>query len=319
MEKLKISPSPHVWGGRKGGSTRSVMRDVLIALIPALAVSTWVYGLDVLVITGISVASCAFFEWFISRYLTPGRVSTAGDLSCIVTGVLLAFNLPVSLPLWMVVLGALVAVGVAKMSFGGLGKNPFNPALVGRVFLLLSFPVAMTTFPGVDGSTGATPLGLIKAALKAHAAPPELDHLSLFVGNHAGSLGEIAVGALLLGFVYLLIRRVITWQIPVVILATMFVFTGILHAVQPTEHIMPFVHLLTGGAVLGAVFMATDYSSSPMNRGAMVVYAFGIGLITVLIRVWGSYPEGMSFAILIMNAMVPLLDKWLRPKLFGKR
>jgi electron transport complex protein RnfD len=290
------------------------MADVLIALVPAFAVSLWVYGLPVLVVTAVSVAACVFFEWLLSRFLMGGK-STAGDMSAIVTGVLLAFNLPSSLPLWMVALGALVAIGVGKMSFGGLGRNPFNPALVGRVFLLLSFPVAMTTFPGVDGVSGATPL----AVLKAGGDVSQFGYANLLIGNHAGSLGEIAAGALLLGFVYLLIRKVITWTIPVVVLATMAVFTGILHASNPAMYADPLFHLLTGGAILGAVFMATDYVTSPMSCKGMIVYAIGIGAITVLIRVWGAYPEGMSFAILIMNAVVPLLNKGLKPKLFGAK
>jgi electron transport complex protein RnfD len=184
------------------------------------------------------------------------------------------------------------------------------------VFLLLSCPVAMTTFAGVDGVTGATPLALVKAALRGGTVDmPDLG--SLLMGTHAGSLGEIGAAALLLGFAWLLIRRVITWTIPVVVLGTMFVFTGILHAIDPQIYLTPTFHLLTGGAILGAVFMATDYVTSPMGRGAMVVYAVGIGAITVLIRVWGNYPEGMSFAILLMNAVVPLLDKYMKPKRFG--
>jgi electron transport complex protein RnfD len=201
------------------------------------------------------------------------------------------------------------------MSFGGLGRNPFNPALVGRVFLLLSFPVAMTTFPAVDGVSGATPLALLKEG----GDISQLGYANLLIGNHAGSLGEIAAGALLLGFLYLLIRKVITWTIPVVVLATMAVFTGILHAADPTVYADPLFHLLTGGAILGAVFMATDYVTSPMSCKGMIVYAIGIGAITVLIRVWGAYPEGMSFAILIMNAIVPLLNKGLKPKRFGAK
>ena len=311
MKKLIISPSPHVHGHE---STKRIMSDVLIALAPAFAVSLWVYGLPVLVVTAVSVAACVFFEWMLSRYVM-GNKSTAGDMSAIVTGVLLAFNLPSSLPLWMVALGALVAIGVGKMSFGGLGRNPFNPALVGRVFLLLSFPVAMTSFPGVDGVTGATPL----AVLKAGGDVSQFGYANLLIGNHAGSLGEIAAGALLLGFAYLLIRKVITWTIPVVVLATMALFTGILHIADPEMYAGPLFHLLTGGAILGAVFMATDYVTSPMSCKGMIVYAIGIGVITVLIRIWGAYPEGMSFAILIMNAVVPLLNKGLKPKRFGAK
>lgn len=311
-KKFIVSPSPHIHGSE---STRRIMADVLIALAPAFAVSLWVYGLPVLVVTAVSIAACVFFEWLFSRFMLGGKKSTAGDLSAIVTGVLLAFNLPSSLPLWMVALGALVAIGVGKMSFGGLGRNPFNPALVGRVFLLLSFPVAMTSFPEVDGFTGATPLTLLKEG----GDISQFGYANLLIGNHAGSLGEIAAGALLLGFVYLLIRKVITWTIPVIVLATMALFTGILHASHPAMYADPLFHLLTGGAILGAVFMATDYVTSPMSCKGMIVYAIGIGAITVLIRVWGAYPEGMSFAILIMNAIVPLLNKGLKPKRFGAK
>ncbi len=309
MNKLNISPSPHVHGGF---STRRLMGDVLIALLPAFAVSMWIWGLGALVTTAVSVASCMFFEWTISKYFLKTKPTT-GDLSAVVTGVLLAFNLPSTLPLWMTVVGALVAIGVGKMSFGGLGKNPFNPALVGRVFLLLSFPVAMTSFPGIDGVTGATPL----AVLKSGGDWSSIDHVRLLLGTHAGSLGEMSAAALLLGFVYLLCRKVIRWTVPVIVLATMALFTGILHIVDPVIYADPLFHLLTGGAILGAVFMATDYSSSPMSCTGGIIYAIGIGVITVLIRVWGAYPEGMSFAILIMNAVVPLLNKGFKPKLFG--
>ncbi len=326
--KLTISPSPHIKGK---DSTQKIMRDVLIALVPAFAVSLFVYGVPVLVVTAVSVASCVLFEWLIERFMLNGakpagqRKTNVCDLSAVLTGVLLAFNLPSNLPLWMVVIGALAAIGIGKMAFGGLGRNPFNPALVGRVFLLLSFPVAMTTFPApeaaADAFSGATPLAFVKEAIKNGQSlseiAPSIDYMSLLTGMNGGSLGEIAAGALLLGFAYLLIRKVIRWTIPVFVLGTMFAFTGILHLVDPELYISPLFHILTGGAILGAVFMATDYVTSPMNCGGMIVYAIGIGVITVLIRVWGFYPEGMSFAILIMNAVVPLLNKYMRPKRFG--
>ena len=320
-KKLIVAPSPHIHGKE---STQKIMRDVLIALVPAFAVSMFVYGLPVLTITAVSVASCVLFEWLIQRFFFKGK-ATVGDLSAVLTGVLLAFNLPSSLPLWMVVIGALVAIGIGKMSFGGLGRNPFNPALVGRVFLLLSFPVAMTSFPApemaADAFSGATPLAFVKEALKSgeslNSIMPEVSYSNLLLGMNGGSLGEIAALALLLGFVYLLVRKVIKWTIPVFVLGSMFVFTGILHLVNPELYINPLFHILTGGAILGAVFMATDYVTSPMSCRGMIVYAIGIGVITVLIRVWGAYPEGMSFAILIMNAVVPLLNKYMRPGRFG--
>jgi electron transport complex protein RnfD len=249
--------------------------------------------------------------------------NTIGDCSAILTGTLLAFNLPSSIPLWMAILGSLAAIGIGKMSFGGLGRNPFNPALVGRVFLLLSFPVAMTSFPSPtpDAMSGATPLAFVKEALKngqsVSSLMPDLNYGSLLLGERAGSLGEIAALALILGFIYLLWRKVITWHIPVFVLGTMAVFTGILHGIDPEHYMGPAFHLLTGGALLGAIFMATDYVTSPMSKKGMAIYGIGIGVITVLIRVWGAYPEGMSFAILIMNAVVPLLNKYIRPKRFG--
>lgn len=318
-KKLIVSPSPHIHGKE---STTRIMRDVLIALVPAFAVSVVVFGLPVLIVTGVSVASCVVFEYLIQRFMLKGK-TTVGDLSAVLTGVLLAFNLPPSLPLWMVVIGALVAIGIGKMSFGGLGRNPFNPALVGRVFLLLSFPVAMTSFssPTPDAFSGATPLAFVKEALKSgqgvSSIMPEISYQNLLFGINSGSLGEVAALALLLGGVYLLWRKVITWHVPVCILGTIALFTGILHLVNPEQYINPLFHVLTGGAILGAVYMATDYVTSPMSKKGMVVYAVGIGVITVLIRVWGAYPEGISFAILIMNAVVPLLNKYMRPKRFG--
>ncbi|MDE5906345.1 MAG: RnfABCDGE type electron transport complex subunit D, partial [Alistipes sp.] len=237
-----------------------------------------------------------------------------------VTGVLLAFNLPASIPWWIVVIGAFVAIAIAKMSFGGLGKNPFNPALVGRVFLLIAYPVQMTDFPeieGLDALSGATPL----AAVKHGAAADILPMQELLLGNMPGSLGEVAALALLAGFVYLLWRKVITWHIPVTILLTMAAFAFVVAlskgAENPALWQYPLFHVLAGGAMLGAIFMATDYSTSPMTVCGGVIFAVGIGAITMCIRLWGAYPEGMSFAILIMNSTVPLINKYVKPKRFG--
>ncbi len=280
------------------------MGDVLIALLPALAVSVWVFGFDVLAVTAVAVGSCVVFEWLAGRFLLGDGGTSVGNLSAVVTGVLLAFNLPSNIPLWLVILGSFVAIGIGKMTFGGLGKNPFNPALVGRVFLLVAYPVQMTTFPPVDGVSGATPLALAKSG-----GLDAVDYNSLLMGFKSGSLGEVAALALLLGGLYLLARRVITWQIPVAVLGSMALFSAVLWFVNPGVYMSPLFHLLTGGAMLGALFMATDYSTSPMGWRGGLIFGTGIGVITIVIRLWGAYPEGMSFAILIMNSLVPLINK----------
>jgi len=315
--KLIVAPAPHVQSSQ---STPRIMRDVVIALVPALLVSTVVFGWSVLFVTALSVLSCVGFEYLIQRFMVGGK-PTVGNWSAVVTGVLLAFNLPASIPWWIVVMGAFVAIAIAKMTFGGLGKNPFNPALVGRVFLLIAYPVQMTTFPeveGLDALSGATPLAAVKqGALSAGS----LNMQDLLLGNMPGSLGEVAALALLAGFVYLLWRKVITWHIPVTILCTMAIFAFAVAWSRGAEGSamwqFPLFHILAGGAVLGAVFMATDYSTSPMTVRGSVIFAVGIGLITMCIRLWGSYPEGMSFAVLIMNSTVPLINKYVKPKRFG--
>ena len=316
--KLIVAPAPHV---QTSQSTARIMRDVVIALMPALVVSTVVFGADVLRVTALSVAACVAFEYQIQKFLVRGAV-TVTNWSAAVTGVLLAFNLPASIPWWIVVIGAFVAIAIAKMTFGGLGKNPFNPALVGRVFLLIAYPVQMTTFPmpvngAFDALSGATPL----AAVKHGAAADVLGVQELLLGNMPGSMGEVAALALLCGFVYLLWRRVITWQIPVTVLATMTLFAFVVALCSGESGAalwqLPLFHVLAGGAILGAVFMATDYSTSPMTVRGGVIFAVGIGAITMCIRLWGAYPEGMSFAILIMNACVPLINKYVKPKRFG--
>lgn len=323
--KLIVSLSPHI---HSGDSIQKNMYGVLIALIPALIVSFIFYGLGALVVTATSVIACMFFEWAIVRFLLKKDSCTICDGSAAITGILLAFNLPSNLPIWIIIIGALFAIGVGKMSFGGLGNNPFNPALVGRVFLLLSFPVQMTTWPTVgqigsyvDVETSATPLAIMKGVINK-ASGVSLDQipdtLQLFLGNNGGSLGEVSALALLIGLIYMLIRRIITWHIPVSILVTVFAFTGIMHLVDPTLYASPVLHLLTGGVMLGAVFMATDYVTSPMSKKGMLIYGVCIGLLTVVIRLFGSYPEGMSFAILIMNAFTPLINIYFKPKRFGE-
>lgn len=316
--KFFVAPSPHVHSAQ---STRSIMRDVLIAMLPALAVSTWVHGVDVLTVSAIAVVSCVVIEFLIQKFLFHGEC-TVSNLSAAVTGLLLAFNLPSSIPWWIVVIGSLVAIGVAKMTFGGLGRNPFNPALVGRVFLLIAYPVQMTTFtaPVVEGyadaMSGATPL----AAIKAGVPVEDVDLLSMFSGAIPGSLGEVAAAALIVGGIYLLWRRVITWHIPVAVLGTMAVFAFFVALADGGGALLyqlPAFHVLAGGALLGAIFMATDYVTSPMTHKGMIIYGIGIGAVTMIIRLWGSYPEGMSFAILLMNAVTPLINKYVKPVRFG--
>ena len=324
---LVVSPSPHV---HSGDSTKRLMYNVVLALIPTLAVSLYYFGVGALVVTLLSIVSCLVFEFLIQKYLLKVK-PTISDGSAVVTGLILTFNLPSSLPWWIVIIGALVAIGVGKMTFGGLGRNPFNPALVGRVFLLISFPVQMTSWPVpivsrmalTDAVTGATPLaivkeGLAKGELMSNISSQIPSHMELFMGSMGGSLGEIAAFALLIGFAWLLFTKVITWHIPVSIFATIGIFTGILWFINPEANADPLFHLLTGGVMLGAIFMATDYATSPMHPKGMWVFGIGIGLITVIIRVWGAYPEGISFAILIMNAFVPLINRYIKPSRFGE-
>jgi len=324
---LTVSPSPHV------GTTQSVnklMYGVVLSLVPAFLVSVYFFGAGALIVTLISIASCVVFESAIQRFILKSEVRIS-DGSAIVTGLLLAFNLPSNIPWWMIVIGALFAIGVGKMTYGGLGNNPFNPALVGRVFLLISFPVQMTSWPlpmvsrlqYTDATTGATPLGVLKEAVRNGETVTEVmkqlpDHMQLFLGQMGGSLGEVSAAALLLGFLWLLYKKIITWHIPVFIVTTVFVFTGILWMIDPSKNASPAFHILTGGVLLGAIYMATDLVTSPMTIPGMILFAIGIGVITVVIRVFGAYPEGVSFAILIMNAFVPLINKYLKPSRFGK-
>lgn len=314
--KLYVSPSPHIHGG---DSISKNMYGVLIALVPAFLVSLYFFGLGALVVTVASVFFCVLFEYLIQKFLMK-KEPTIYDGSAILTGVLLAFNLPSNLPIWIIAIGALAAIGIGKMSFGGLGNNIFNPALTGRIFLLISFPAQMTTWPlagqlmsYTDATTGATVLSLMN-----EGALDKMPALSdMLVGNMSGSLGEVSALALLLGMFYMLWKKIITWHVPVSIFVTVFVFTGIMHLVNPVQYANPFVHLLSGGLMLGAIFMATDYVTSPMSKSGMIVYGVGIGILTTVIRLFGSYPEGMSFAIFIMNGVTPLINSYMKPKHFG--
>lgn len=328
MSKLIVSLSPHAHGT---DSVERNMYGVIIALLPALLVSFLYFGIGSVVVCASSVVACMFFEWAITKYIMK-KEPTLTDGSAILTGLLLGFNLPSNLPVWIIIIGALVAIGIGKMTFGGLGCNPFNPALVGRCFLLVSFPAQMTSWPVagqltsyVDAQTGATPLSIMKEAIKS-GDPTVLDRLpdsvSLLLGNPginhgAGTIGEICALALIIGLIYMLWKKIITWHIPVSILATVFVFCGLLHVANPI-YANPVAELLTGGLMLGAIFMATDYVTSPMTHKGQIIYGIAIGALTVIIRNWGSYPEGMSFAILIMNAFTPLINAYVKPKRFGE-
>jgi electron transport complex protein RnfD len=306
------------------------MYGVVIALLPALAASIYYFGIGAVIVTLTSVLSCVAVEYLIQKFILKVKPSVT-DGSAVVTGLLLAFNVPSNLPVHIIVIGAIIAIGVAKMTFGGLGNNPFNPALVGRVFLLISFPVQMTSWPVptgfktgyADAVTGATPLGLLSEGVKNGEAVSAImdkipSHMQLFYGRMGGSMGEVAAVALIIGGIYLLWKKIITWHIPVSILVTVALFTGILWMADPEKFADPLFHLLTGGLMLGAIYMATDYVTSPMTHKGMIIYGIGIGVITVLIRTWGAYPEGVSFAVLIMNAFVPLLNMYIKPRRFGK-
>ncbi|KGN97137.1 RnfABCDGE type electron transport complex subunit D [Porphyromonas sp. COT-290 OH3588] len=323
MEKLIISPSPHI---HSGDTVERNMYAVLLALIPACLVSIAQFGLGALVVLSVAVGVCVLAEWLIVKYIMKSEV-TITDGSAALTGILLGMNLPSNLPVWIIAIGALVAIGVGKMSFGGLGGNIFNPALVGRVFLLIAYPAQMTIWPEAgqltsytDATTGATPLGIMKGVINS-ALGASWDQLpssiDMLLGVHGGSLGEVSALALLLGLAYLLYKRVITWHIPVSILVSAFTLGGLMYLTNPDIYPAPWFHLLTGGMLLGAVFMATDYVTSPMSKRGQLIYGCLIGILTVAIRLFGAYPEGMSFAILIMNAFTPLINMYVKPKHFG--
>lgn len=306
---LIISPSPHIHTRR---TVRSTMAHVIIALVPALLCALWYFGLPALILVAVCIAACAATEWTADRCIL-GRPSSLSDLSAVVTGLLLALNLPSSLPWWTAVIGSVFAIGIAKMAFGGLGRNIFNPAITGRVFLLISFPALMTTWPLPgsafipDAATGATILSHLK--LGSPLAAPLTD-ADLLTGNMGGSLGETAAIALLIGLVYLLAVRVITWHIPLAIIATVALFDLAIGTPVITD-------ILSGGLLLGAIFMATDYVTSPVTHRGELIYGCIIGIVTVVIRRWGAYPEGLSFAILIGNALTHLIDRYIRPARFA--
>jgi electron transport complex protein RnfD len=329
MNLLNISGSPHVHSDE---STKKIMWRVNLALVPMLLTGIAFFGLNALLISLVSVACCCLFQWLIEKFILKVP-STVCDGSAVVTGLLLAFNVPATADMiWLVALGALVAIGVGKMSFGGLGKNPFNPALVGRVFMLISFPVQMTTWPTVgkwfpmslDTVSGATPLGVIKEGLKNGQSMSEImanndlpSLVDIFLGHMGGSFGEVCALAILIGAIYLLCCKIISWHIPVAFIGTAFIFSGILWLADPTQFINPVTTILTGGIMLGACFMATDMVTSPMSKSGQLIFGAGCGLLTIIIRNWGAYPEGVSFAILLMNSVTPLINRWCKPQRFA--
>lgn len=311
MTRLIFSSSPHI---HTSASVTRIMLCVIIALMPSLICALYYFGWRVGAIVAVAVGVAVVTEWAINRFMLR-RAPSVGNLSAVLTGLLLALNLPSSLPLWTVAMGSFFAIAVAKMAFGGLGCNIFNPALVGRVFLLISFPALMTTWPlpgggfEADGATGATILGRLKLGENIDGM---LSYTDMLLGHMGGSLGEVGAVAILVGFVFLLATGVITWHIPVAMVGTAAVFAWAVG--EPVA-----VTVLSGGLLFGAVFMATDYVTSPMTRAGMLIYAVLIGVITVIIRVWGAYPEGVSFAILLGNGLTPLINRFVKPARFAER
>lgn len=323
MNRLTVSLSPHI---HTSASVSRCMWNVVIAMIPAMAVAIWTFGLPALTVMAVSVGTCLIAEWAITRFMLH-KPCTLSNGSALITGLLLAFNLPSILPWWMVAIGAIVAIGIGKMSFGGLGCNIWNPALVGRVFLLISFPAAMTTWPeGVPSafdsatiSTGANAHASTGATVLTHlndsATTPALadyNFLDMAVGHMNGSLGEVGGIAILIGLAYLLLTRTVSWHIPVSTLGSAALFSWAFGG-------NPLLDLFAGGLLLGAVFMATDYVTSPMTGKGKLLFGFMIGFITMIIRRYGAYPEGVSFAILLMNSFVPLINRYCRPTIFGAK
>lgn len=330
LEKLKkpdrlllVSSSPHVHNQDTIGR---VMWTVVLSLVPASLAGFYFFGLSALLVMAVSVAGCVAIEAAIQKM--RGRPVTISDGSAVVTGVLLAMNLPAGVPWWMVLIGASVAIVIGKQVYGGLGQNIFNPALVARVFLLISFPLQMTTWPvpkplfssrTIDAVTGATPLGAVKeqVMMQGSYSIDQSAYLNAFWGNIGGSLGEISALALLLGAAVLIYKKYITWQIPVSFIGTVLAFAALFNIISPERYPGPLFHLLTGGLILGAFFMATDMVTSPLTGKGQLIFGFGCGLITIVIRLFGGYPEGVSFAILLMNAATPLIDRWTVPRKFG--
>lgn len=306
--KLIASVSPHI---RSNTTTATIMRDVLIALLPAVIASVVIFGVKALLVEVFSVLCAMIFEWAFEKICN--RENTVGDLSAAVTGLLLALNCNVDIPLWQLAFGNLVAIIMVKQLFGGIGKNFANPAITARVVMLIAFSGTMTTWTlpvklqTADAVTGPTPLTMLAKGI-TEGFP---SHAQMFLGVHGGCMGETCALALLIGGLYLIFRNVITWHTPVAFIGTVFIFTAIIPGIDPITEI------LAGGLFLGAIFMATDYATTPSTPMGRIIFGIGCGLITVLIRVWGNYPEGVSFSILLMNIMTPFISSWTRTKPLG--
>lgn len=322
MSELYLSSSPHIHSGE---TTDKVMRAVIYSLLPACGVAIYFFGLPALLVLLICTGGCVVTEAVCNRLF--GSKLSIVDGSAALTGILLALNMPPNSPWWLALLGAVIAIVIGKQVYGGLGYNPFNPALVARVVLLVSFPVHMTSWTtpaplgsGIDAVTTATPLGEWKTAVMLTGKLPENISSGMgdyFIGNMAGSLGEVSALALLLGAAYLFWKKIISWHVPLTFIVTVLGLGGLFWLIDPSRYPNPLFHLLTGGLVLGAFYMATDMVTSPVTGKGMIIFGFGCGLVTVLIRLFGGYPEGVSFAILLMNAATPLIDRYTRPRVFG--
>ncbi len=331
-EKLTVTESPHA---RSGQTTKGIMRDVIIALIPTLLAGVWVFGYRAAVLALVCVAASVFFEWGWNKLLK--KRNTIGDLSAAVTGLLIALNLPVTMPMWMAVIGCLFAIVIVKQFFGGLGHNFMNPALAARAFLLTSWAQPMTTwvapftkvnlFSNADAVSSATPLaqlaqaGAIDATSSATAAAEAMEalptYMDLFLGRVGGCIGEVSALALLIGAAYLIVRRVISIKIPLCYIATVAAITFAFGGGEGMFTGDALYHVLSGGLILGAFFMATDYVTTPYTPIGQIIFGIGCGVLTSVIRLWGGYPEGVSYSILLMNVVSPLIDRYTAPKKFG--
>ncbi len=325
--RIMVSLSPHEKGELE---VEKIMWTVVIALVPPFLASIYFYGINAIRVVVLGLIFCVGIEYLVQKFVTKQKI-TAFDGSAAVTGILLGFNVPSNIPWWQLLVGSAVAIGVAKMAFGGLGKNPFNPALVGRAFMLASFPAQMTTWPvplekiwafSTDAVTSATPLGVIKEGVKAGKSLADLSeqlpgYLDMFLGQIGGSIGEVSGIAILIGAGILLYKKIITWHIPIVYIISLGAFTGVFWLLEPTKYADPLFHILAGGIMLVAWFMATDMVTSPMTIKGQVIFAVGGGIVCGAIRLFGSFPEGCSYSILIMNAFVPLIDRYAKPKRFG--